>query len=337
MRTHQAQHAFVCEHFYLEALPRPYHEEGIPAVCDVLLETDMPKSEFCRLIFLDASLAFFTEFSQTQIAEFLDLARSLVSQCKAQSEEDRTTEARRQVGRPSFLQPENEQSIRHWLKRRVTTCDWRVLREVKEQIVAELEQTGVEAARSKSYYTRRLAGLLGSDFTVRVAQPLQEDRFNVKIKDIVQHFANLEELEISHISSHRIANLDETGFGASKSRTQKSRKGIVPQSLSKKLDFKETSDSHFITALCAISASGNLLRSGLIAKGQTDQPDTDQCSFLRNVQRYVSPNAFITRQIFNDYLRNVLSPYLAHWRESVGADARAILFLMATGRNCPKC
>jgi hypothetical protein len=73
MRTRQAKHAFFCEHFHLKALPRLYHEDVITAVCDVLLESNMPKSEFCRLIFLDPRLAFFTEFSQTQIAEFLEL------------------------------------------------------------------------------------------------------------------------------------------------------------------------------------------------------------------------------------------------------------------------
>jgi hypothetical protein len=31
------------------------------------------------------------------------------------------------------------------------------------------------------------------------------------------------------------------------------------------------------------------------------------------------------RQIFSNYLRNVRLPYIAHWRESVGADARAII------------
>jgi hypothetical protein len=63
--------------------------------------------------------------------------------------------------------------------------------------------------------------LLRSDFVVRGAQPLEEDCLNVKIEDIVQHFANLEELEISHISLHLMINLDETGFGASKSGRQK--------------------------------------------------------------------------------------------------------------------
>jgi hypothetical protein len=58
----------------------------------------------------------------------------------------------------------------------------------------------------------------------------------------------------------------------------------VLQSLSKKPVFKETSDFHFIIALCAISASGNLLMSGFVAKRQTDNPDADHCSFLRTVQ-----------------------------------------------------
>jgi hypothetical protein len=111
MRTRQAKYAFVCEHFHLEALPILYHKDVIAAVCEVLFENNVSKSEFCRLIFLDPRLASFTEFSQTQIAEFLDIARSLFSRCKAQAEEDRTTKARRQVGRPSFLQPANEQSF----------------------------------------------------------------------------------------------------------------------------------------------------------------------------------------------------------------------------------
>jgi Asp-tRNA(Asn)/Glu-tRNA(Gln) amidotransferase C subunit len=150
---------------------------------------------------------------------------------------------------------------------------------VKEQIVAELERTGVEATPSKSYNARCLTRLLGSDFIVRAARPLEEDTFNVKIEDIVQHFANLEELELSHISPNLIINLDETGFGASKSGRQKSRKGIVPQSLSKKPVFRKTSGSHFIAALCAISASGNVLRSDLLAKRQTILTPTNVRSF----------------------------------------------------------
>jgi hypothetical protein len=198
------------------------------------------------------------------------------------------------------------------LQRQATSRDWPTLSEVKEQIVAELEGTGVNATPSTAYYTRCLERLLGNDFVIRLAQPLEEDRYNIKIADIEQHFANLDELNSSQISPHLIPNLDETGFGASKSGRQKSRKIIVPRALSKSPVFKESADSHFLTALCRISASGNVLMPGFITKRGTDHPDADQCALSAKVRRYASASAFVTRQIFNGYLRFVLSPAIAH-------------------------
>jgi hypothetical protein len=46
---------------------------------------------------------------------------------------------------------------------------------------------------------------------------------------------------------------------------------------------------------------------------------------LSNVGRYVNPNAFVTWQIFNDYLPSVFSPNIAHWRQSIADVARAFL------------
>jgi hypothetical protein len=73
-------------------------------------------------------------------------------------------------------------------------------------------------------------------------------------------------MELSQISLHLIMNLDETGFGASKSGRQKSRRVFVPESSSQTPEFKESRDSHFVTALCGISGSGNVTIPGLIAK-----------------------------------------------------------------------
>jgi hypothetical protein len=80
-----------------------------------------------------------------------------------------------------------------------------------------------------------------------------------------------------------------------------------------------------VTVLCGISASGNVMIPVLIAKRETDHPDADQYSFLPNIRRYASANAFVTRQNFHDYLRYVITTYIAHWRESLGGDARALL------------
>jgi hypothetical protein len=64
------------------------------------------------------------------------------------------------------------------------------------------------------------------------------------MSDIERHFANLSEMEISDSSPHITVNLDETGFGASKSGIQKSRKVIVQQLFLMTPIFKENTDSH---------------------------------------------------------------------------------------------
>jgi hypothetical protein len=139
--------------------------------------------------------------------------------------------------------------------------------------------------------------------------------------DIRQHFANLEEIEMSDISPHLILNLDETGFGASKSGRTKSRKVIVPNTLHGIPVFKENVESHFLTAICTISLSGDVLCPGRITKRGTDHPDGSQCSYFDNSRRDSSPKAFVTRRIFGDSLRTVVSPYITSWRERMGPDA----------------
>jgi hypothetical protein len=139
MRTRRARSAFVRETFCLDAIPKHYYEDGITAVCEVLLDRNVSKSEFCRSIFLDSRLAFLSNFAQRQIAQLLGVAVSLVGHCKAQAEEARTAEVKRETGHPVFLNAENEQIIRDWLQRRTQSRNWPTLREVKEQIVAELE------------------------------------------------------------------------------------------------------------------------------------------------------------------------------------------------------
>jgi hypothetical protein len=111
MQTRQAKHAFVCEHFHLKALPWLYHENVITAVCEVLLESNMTKSEFCRLIFSTQGSRFSQNSHRHRLQKFLDVARSRVSRCKAQAEKDRTTEARRQVGALHFCSPRTSRSF----------------------------------------------------------------------------------------------------------------------------------------------------------------------------------------------------------------------------------
>jgi hypothetical protein len=78
----------------LDTRPILYHVDLIIEIYDVLIDRNMPKSEFCRSLFLDSRFAFFAEFSQTQIAELLGIVPLLGSRCKSQAEEDKTAKAR---------------------------------------------------------------------------------------------------------------------------------------------------------------------------------------------------------------------------------------------------
>jgi hypothetical protein len=112
---------------------------------------------------------------------------------------------------------------------------------------------------STSYSNAIIPHLLGTEFNVRRAQPLEEDCFEVREEDIHEYFRNLNERGISVTSRHLILNLDETRFGSSKSGRMKSRQVIVPSSFHGTPVYRETTDSHFVTALCAISLAGDVL------------------------------------------------------------------------------
>jgi transposase len=295
------------------------------AIKEVLSERDASKSELCRLIFLDARLKLLTNLPQHDLAAFLKVSEGLVSRCRRQAQEEGEAGIDRTNGRPAFLPPANEEEIRRWIAEKTAVRDWPSIRDLKEQIVAELEKINADIVPSQSYYAKVLPRLLRDDFHVRNAQPLKEARYDVSPEIIRLHFEKLSQTDICNISPHLILNLDETGFGASKSGRTKSRKVIVPSTFLKTPVFKEKTDSHFVTALCAISAAGDMLPPALITKRETEHPDSDQCNYIPNARRYSTPKAFVTRKIFSDYLLTVISPYVTKMRESIGPNAPALI------------
>jgi hypothetical protein len=98
---------------------------------------------------------------------------------------------------------------------------------------------------------------------------------------------------------HLILNLDEIGFGALKTRLDFCFNTPV---------FKGKTDSHFVTALCAVSTTGDVVLPALTTQCETEHPDSGQSSYIPNARRSLTPKGFVTRQIFSDYLLTVVSP-----------------------------
>jgi hypothetical protein len=325
MFSRQDLRGFARDDFALEVMPILDQTDVMTGIREVLSELDTSKSELCRLILLDPRLQHFANFPYPIIAAFLKVSEGLVSRCWREAQEEGEAGIDRTNGRPAFLPPESEDRIREWNVEKAKIQDWPTVRDLNEQIFAELEKINPDIGPSQSDYANVLPRLLRNDFHVRNAQPLEEARNEVSLEIIPLHFDKWAQTSICSISPHSILNLDETGVGVSKSGRTRSWKLIVSDFFFKTAVFKGKSDSLFVTALCAVFAAGDVLTPALITKRENEHPDSDQWSYIPNARRYTTPKAFMTRQVFSDYLRTVVSPDVAKLREGIAPNARALI------------
>jgi transposase len=177
---------------------------------EALLEPSLRRSDLCRLMFSDKKLRVFTQLPQTTIAQFLRVSNSVVFECQRQAEAAQSERPDLHSGRPTLIPEADEFGVLEWIRARTLSNDWPALREVKEQILHRLELSNPDAVPSKSHYTRFIQRVLGDEFVIRTASPLEEYRYPVNPDQIATHFEVLEKAGIASISLHLILNLDET-------------------------------------------------------------------------------------------------------------------------------
>jgi hypothetical protein len=152
--------------------------------------------------------------------------------------------------------------------------------------------------------------LINEHFCICTAQPLEQDRYQLTPEGITEHFRQLSLLPTSSYAPRLIINVDETGFGASKSSRLKSVKVIVPTSFKGKPVREKNLESHFMSAIVAMTLAGDVSNPSFIIKRDTDHPDASKASYFQYVARYSSEKAFVTWSIFGDYLRTMLLPFI---------------------------
>jgi hypothetical protein len=166
--------------------------------------------------------------------------------------------------------------------------------------------------------------LLRDDFQVHNALPFEKVRSDVSPEIIRLHFQKFVQSDFCSISPHFIFNLDEMRVAASKSCQSQSRKLIVSNTFPRSPVFKGKTDSHFVIALWAMPAAGNVLSAALITTHETGQLHCDPCGYIPNARRYLTPKTLVTSQVFSDYLPIVISPDMAKLRESIDPNASAL-------------
>lgn len=115
-----------------------------------------------------------------------------------------------------------------------------------------------------------------------------------------------------------VINVDETGFGASRSGRLKSTKVIVPCSVEGRIYVGKENEPHYISAICGITPSGRSMPPALVTKRKTIPLDVNNLPIGIETKIYHSEREFVTRRIFQAYLRDVVFQYIEHIRAMIG-------------------
>lgn len=229
-------------------------------------------------------------------------------------------------GRPKILTNEEEGEIITWVQERTSRRQWVTLSELKKRIVQLLEDRNVSDYPSRSFYGDLIKRLFRGEYEKRVAETVEQARSEVTQTDLERYFSVLHREGLTDVKPDLVINIDETGFGASRSGRLKSTKVIVPCSVEGRLYVGKENEPHYISAICAISAGGRNLPPALITKRKTMHLDVNDLPIGADTRIYHSEKAFVTRKIFQAYLGEVVFKYIESVRAEIrDPDARAVI------------
>ena len=324
MLTRQAQRDIVQSLVEIEAVP----VELRPSLADHLATwpPDAPKQYMSIIKFAanycegDKLLA----LSNSQLAQIFRCCPTIVSRAKAALAEPK--EAPVKMGRPSFLTPDEEAQLRDWIRERCARRRWVSVPELKHRVLQVLEDKNVNTFPSRAYFSQLTARLISQEFDRRAAEVLDSARMEVCQADIERYFNILAESEVPATTPELLINIDETGFGASKSGRVKSTRVFVPKGYDGRVYVASEAEKHYVSAICSITASGSMLPPGLVIKRKTLPSDLETLPIGSKTPIYTAEKAFVTRKIFQAYLADVVVPYIEETRKRLGDEnARAVI------------
>ena len=262
--------------------------------------------------------------SNARLAQVFRCSATIVSRVKTALAEP--PEAPGKTGRPSLLSPDEEAQLCQWVRERSAGHHWVTVQELKRHVLQILESKNVENFPSRAYFSQLTSRLLSAEYDRRSAEVLESARTEVSQQDVNQYFTILAENNVMETPPDLLINIDETGFGASKSGRVKSAKVFVPKGFAGRLYVPCEAEKHYVSAICAITAGGSCLPPGLIIKRKPSPCDLDTLAIGAKIPIYTAEKAFVTRKIFQDYLADVVVPYICEVRERLGKpDAKACI------------
>ena len=319
MQTRRTTEEIVRQYIDLDKLPVYLHPVVKQNLLPFISGGSVTKSDLLRAIFNVPELAPLRELQDATLASVLRCAPSLISKVFSHEHVVRK-------GRPRILSDEAEAKLAAWVRERCQSQTWPTLSAFKSEVLAHLHRENPNATPSSQYFYDLIERIMGDEYTIKQAYGMEQKRFEVERERLGRHFELLKHLGIEKVHPSLILNVDETGFGASKSGRIKPQKVILPKSFTGTPRFLEGEEKRFVSCIATTTASGLLLAPGLIASRKYDAQDAEKCSFYHHRRRYFSEKAFVPTDIFGDYIKSVVIPYIASMRELLKVpDAPAVL------------
>ena len=309
----------------LDALPKHLQAQVLPLILEHLSRPDWTKAELLRMLFLTPGLAAIKELTNSQLASFLRCSQNNVSKVIRALSNAQSPTVEIPQGRPGILSPAAEEQVKAWLAQRLETQNWPTLSAFKECVFRHLETENPTFVPQNQFYYDLLARISNDDVTLRRATSLDPSRYEVTPEMILNHFQTLQDIQLDTIDPRLVINIDETGFGQSKSGRSRLQKVIVPKSFVGTPVYREEEEKRYVSCIASTTLSGMLLTPGLICSRQQEAADAVRCYFYADCVRYHSTTAFVSREIFFNYMRTVIIPYIEQVRSVIGKDKQCLI------------
>ena len=264
--------------------------------------------------------------SNDDIMHIMGVSISTVQRARMPLEE-KEGEKEKKRGRPRKLDSVAEPELVAWIKSESLAGHDPLRSEVtvKAQEILDKEGKDIELSRHwiDSFLSRNC-----SPIKQKVVKPIEEERFEVKEGVIEEWFDFLATMNATSIHPSLMLNLDEIGFGSSTMKMAQKKVVIRSTDAPEEPYYKVERTSNHVSAICTIAANGDVLKSTFIGSNLNLKEDASQCTFYNRVIYRHSKNAFITNEIYKDYIGNVIIPYVEERRKSLQKDKHKAMLIV---------
>ena len=114
-------------------------------------------------------------------------------------------------GSPKHLNEESEIKIIPWIDDQCQKQKWPTLSNFKNKVLEELENMNSSFTPNSHFYYDLQQKFFKDKYIIKLASPLEFQRYQVSNDIIIQYFENLKNFKIQDIDLSLIINIDETG------------------------------------------------------------------------------------------------------------------------------